>query len=1004
MVLLRSVIFFPLFCFTFFSYAQIGQLSFRHITRSTGLPVDKVTALAQDSSGFIWIGSEEGMFRYDGFTFKAFYAEPGNANTLSENIITKIFVSSKGLIWIGTVAGGIVCMKNDGQVIKTFNSKTTSSISTLADHVSDIKEDKKGNIWWTSVDGLFKFSPTAKQPECYKTAPFVPRGNLFNCFCFGSDGKLWIAGFLGFRIFDPALKIFSETESLPHIKAKKDVSAISFHQNKLWFSSWLPDLGTYNISEKKFHFLYSGIGTLQPDYEKMCNQFYIDKNENLWIATGKGLFFVKQNEENVSQSFFFEPGNIYSITDNNVTSVLADREGNLWFGTSQGISITQPYQQKVINLSTNNLKEAPYGDKAVNRIIEVDNNTLLIATHHADGIYETDSNFRIKNHYTYNDVRYDWIWTYYDDKPRNRLFISTQEGMLIYDKLKHRLTEATEPVFRNRIPISSFEATSDSILWMSRFRDVFIRYNLITGRYTTYSMQQLGEAPQVLYLSKDKQNHIWLIGHGSGLLRFDEKNIKVVERLSVNNHSPSILQPNITAFKDVGNYFIIGYFTKGISLYDKRTHKFQHLSQADGLASNNVKAFFCPDDNRLWIATSNGISLLNLRDKTFKNYDYASGILNNDFLSITQLHSGSIAAGATKGLVVFNPQQVDKTSAMPAPIITEINVYGDKVPIELLREMPVKISYRKNYFSIDYLSLQYNNNSEVEYAYKLEGLDKNWIYAGKRRFASYSNIKGGHYYFKVRARRPGESWIENPVPLSLVVSTAFYKQWWFYALCILASAFIMYVLFRYRVKQVLKLERIRTTISSDLHDEVGASLTSISIFSEMARKSVAPASQEEQYLQRIGERSRDSIEKMSDIIWSINPEHDSLRQMLVRMKNHATEISEASDIAVHWTEGGNLSAFKLSMEQRKNIYLLFKEVMNNVVKHAAAKNVWVHLASTSSNISMKIKDDGKGFDQNNIKYGNGIKSIHRRAHALKGQIFIQSALNKGTAVQLEFRY
>lgn len=972
--------------------------------RSTGLPVDKVTALAQDSSGFIWIGSEEGLFRYDGFTFKAFYAEQENPKTLPENIITKISVSSKGFIWVGTVGGGIACLKNDGQVIKTFHSKNTPVISGLANHITDIKEDKEGNIWWTSVDGFFKLSTDKHQPECYKIKTSVLRGNLFNSFCFDDNGKVWTAGFLGFRIFDPESKTFTEAVKSPTIRSKKDIATLTFHRNKLWFSSWTPDIGAFDFSKNKLHFFYSGSGTLQPGYEKMCNEFYVDRNENLWMATGKGLFFIKKNETNASQSFFFESGNIYSIGDNNITCMLEDLEGNFWFGTSQGVSITQPYQQKVVNFSTNNLKEAPYGDKTVKNIIEVDNNTLLIATHNADGIYETDSHFQIKKHYYYNDVRYDWIWTYYDDKPRNRIFISTQEGMLIYDKLKHNLAKSTQPVFNNHIPVSSFEATSDSILWMSRFRGVFIRYNLITGKYKEYSLQQLGEPAQVLYLSKDKENRIWLIAHGSGLLRFDEKKRKIVERLSATNHSSSILQPNITFFKDLGDYFIIGYFTKGISLYNKSTHSFQHLSQSDGLASNNTRAIFLSDSNKAWIATSNGISLLNLKDRTFKNYDYSSGILNNDFVSITQLQSGRIAAGATKGFVVFEPKKIDKTLPLPAPFITEINVYGNKTVLASIEKNPIEIPYNKNYFSIDYLSLQYNNNSEIEYAYKLEGLDKNWIYAGKRRFASYSNIKGGHYYFKVRARRPGEQWVENSVALPIVVSTAFYRQWWFYLLMAMVVTFIIYILFRYRVKQVLKLERMRTAISSDLHDEVGASLTSISIFSEMARKSVVPASREEQYLQRIGERSRESIEKMSDIIWSINPEHDSLQQMLVRMKNHATEISEASDISVHWTEGGNLSASRLSMEQRKNIYLLFKEAMNNVVKHAKARNIWIHLACTSSLVTMKIKDDGKGFEQGNIRYGNGIKSIHRRAEALKGKVTIQSALNKGTSVQLEFRY
>jgi signal transduction histidine kinase len=236
------------------------------------------------------------------------------------------------------------------------------------------------------------------------------------------------------------------------------------------------------------------------------------------------------------------------------------------------------------------------------------------------------------------------------------------------------------------------------------------------------------------------------------------------------------------------------------------------------------------------------------------------------------------------------------------------------------------------------------------------------------------------------------------------VSSAFYRQWWFYFACLLAFAAIVYSVFRYRMQRILEMERLRTTISGDLHDEVGASLTSISIFSEMAKKSVAPLSKEAQYLERIGERSRESIEKMSDIIWSINPNNDSLQQMLIRMKNYTSEVSEAKDITVYWKEEGNLISAGLSIEQRKNFYLFFKEVVNNTIKHAAAKNIWIELLVFQNIILLNLKDDGKGFNTDAVSQGQGLKSMYRRAGILQGKIKISSEQDKGTTVQLEFVY
>jgi ligand-binding sensor domain-containing protein len=980
-----------------YATAQTGQLLFRHISRSAGLPVDQVTSIAQDSSGFIWIGSTEGLFRYDGFSFKAFYAEPGNSKTLPENIITKIFVSSKGLIWIGTKGGGICCMQKDGRIFQTFNTANTSSITSLGNHITEIKEDKKGNIWWSSVDGIFKLSPNAKKPECYKIKSSNVRDNLFNSLLIDGGGNILLAGYIGLRIFNPVSKTFT---LLKGYEQRKDISKFILHHNNLWYSSWVPDLVVFDTAKKEHKLLYSGLGTTQPDFNRMSNAFYTDKKGNLWIATGKGLHFINRNEKRITLSYNNEPGNNHSIISDDVQCLLEDKEGNFWIGTKEGISITQPYSHKLVNLSTNSSKTTPFGDKTVKHIIEVDKNTFLIATHHADGVYETDSTFKVRKHFSFNDVKYDWVWHYYDDKLRNRIWISTQEGMLIYDKRTHTLKKSSEPLFNQRNTVSAFIATSDSILWMTRFRNYLIRYNLNTGSYREYSITDLGEQPQVLYLAKDTSNSLWIIAHSAGLLKFDEKEKKILEKLTAKGTEQSLQQNNINFFEDAGNQFIIGYNTKGISLYDKTTKQYHHLTQANGLASNSTKAAFVANADEVWIATNNGISKLTISNRSFRNYGYNQGIINNEFISITKTSAGKIVAGSTKGMVVFDPAEMNKTATPTPPIISEINVYGKRTDAA----HPLQISYKENYFSIEYLSLQYNNNSDIEYAYKLEGLDKDWVMAGKRRFASYSNINGGKYFFKVKARRPGEEWVESSTALPIIVTSPFYTQWWFFVLSILILAALVYILFRYRVQQVLQLERMRTTISSDLHDEVGASLTSISIFSEMARKSLTPASKEEQYLQRIGDRSRESIEKMGDIIWSINPDNDSLQQMLVRMKNYATEITEASDVAVHWKESGNLTASRLSMEQRKNIYLLFKEVINNSIKHAAAENIWIELASTSNTINITISDDGKGFNQQSATYGNGIKSMQRRAGALKGKLIINSAPQKGTSVHLNFRY
>jgi signal transduction histidine kinase len=292
----------------------------------------------------------------------------------------------------------------------------------------------------------------------------------------------------------------------------------------------------------------------------------------------------------------------------------------------------------------------------------------------------------------------------------------------------------------------------------------------------------------------------------------------------------------------------------------------------------------------------------------------------------------------------------------------------------------------------------------VEYAYKLKGWDKNWIAAGNRRFVSYSNIKGGNYIFSVKARLPGGNWVEHDMTIPVIVHTAFYTQVWFYLICFLITVSIVYSLFRVRVQQIKKIEKMRMAISSDLHDEVGTTLSSISIFSEMAKQFVDSSSRAETYLQRIGDRSRDSIEKMSDIIWSINPENDSMHQMLIRMKNFVNEVLEAKDINVYWTECNAVGRLKLDMTKRKNFFLIFKEIVTNAAKHSGSNNIHIDLSATDRIIQLSVKDDGIGFYPEKAGRGNGLKNIQHRVALLNGKVTINSGIGLGTAIVLRFDY
>ena len=989
------------------SLSQEPALIFRHLTRNNGLPVEKITCLAQDSTGFMWIGTNDGLFKFDGFNYKAFYSSPRKDAMLHSDYILKLYTDSRGRLWIATYDKGLSMLKSGLNQM----SQVTCNIAgnpPITPTVWDIKEDKKGFLWFATYQGLLRLSPDGTwkiyKPDLKPAMETNVNQFQLGQFAFDPEGRLLIGGYAGLWIFDPLKEKFVyPAGGLKQAFEKRwCFRALAYNHDRVWFSTWALDLGVYNTSTNKLRIIYKRPPKKLPDLSKMAWTFYSDSKSGIWIVTEHGLHLVSAGSDTITRSYFHDPQNSNSLVSNSVNTVLEDREGNLWVGTDEGISITKPYTSMVQSYSINALHDFPFGDKPINNIIELANHNFLLTTQRADGIYLTDRNFVVQQHFKFSDVKYDWIFRHYQDKKTGIVYISTLETMLEFNQGKNSIRLSTDSFFSTRSGISCMIQASEDEIWICHSLGQFCKYNLRTHAHKDFNIAGIGEQPpQVILLRKDLDNNLWILGHTSGLLRFDEQKQKIVERLVPDSSINSIRQSGIWVFLDLGESFLIGYDTHGISLYHKKTKRFEHFTSTEGLVSNLVRDAFVAADKTVWIATANGISHFNPEKKTFINYNQEQGILQNSFNCIFPVSDGRIVAGTDKGVIVFDPDQISLATPSP-PVITEIMVLDKKISMDSLTRVnqSLLLSYKENYFSFDFISPQYSNSSLVEYAYMLEGLETKWNFSGHRRFVSYANIPAGNYTFKLKCRVPGGQWIQSSSSVHITMQSAFYKRWWFFLIIGLVTAAMVYTFFRYRLNKLLQLERMRTAISNDLHDEVGATLTSISIFSEMAKKTVLPLSKEDEYLQRIGDRSRESIDKMSDIIWSINPNNDSLEQMLVRMKIYTTELTEAKDIMIHWNETGDLPNTKLSMEGRKNIYLLYKEAVNNVIKHSCAKNIYILVQSFRNNLSLVIRDDGKGFDVNSANVGNGLKSIKRRAALLKGTIKIVSDNGCGTSIHL----
>jgi signal transduction histidine kinase len=334
----------------------------------------------------------------------------------------------------------------------------------------------------------------------------------------------------------------------------------------------------------------------------------------------------------------------------------------------------------------------------------------------------------------------------------------------------------------------------------------------------------------------------------------------------------------------------------------------------------------------------------------------------------------------------------------PLPVVTSFKVSGKTIPVSSV----VKLDAKNNSFSFDYTLP--GSASSACYAYMLEGFDTGWITAGNRTYVNYTNMPGGNYIFKLKASVDNMHWVSASNPVIIHISTHFYNSVWFVVILasaiLFATALIIYFAYRTQLQRIIATQKIRNNIASDLHDDIGSSLSSIMLMSELAQKKSAETNN---YFDQIRDNAGKIIENMNDIVWAINPKNDSMTEIMTRMQNFASALLEKKNISLQFEAGPGIKNLKLTMEERKNFYLFFKEAIHNAFKHADCTVVKVDIDNKEKNINMRIEDNGKGFDVSKNFMGNGLNNMRNRAAEIGGTIKIDSSAGTCTTVCLDFK-
>jgi signal transduction histidine kinase/streptogramin lyase len=478
----------------------------------------------------------------------------------------------------------------------------------------------------------------------------------------------------------------------------------------------------------------------------------------------------------------------------------------------------------------------------------------------------------------------------------------------------------------------------------------------------------------------------------------------------------SLNSRTVTAIHEGEDALWFGTYSGGLNRFADSC--FTHFTVDDGLPGNLINGIAEDAGGGLWVSTNRGIARLDPSSGEVRSYDRSDGLQGDEFNlgAILRLPGGAILMGGVQGFNVLRPDSIPGSLIPPPVVLTRFSVHNVEYPlsgpVEELSSM--SLSHDENSFAFEFVALDHTNPEKNRYAYMLEGLEREWTEAGSRRYARYTNLDPGEYRFRVRAANSDGVWNNTGHAVQIVIHPPFWRTWWFTTILGAAALFLVWVVYtsrvRSKVQKTLEMERIRTEeaervraeTARDFHDEMGHRLTRITMLSETARLQLESGISQpllRKNLETIGENARSLYQGTRDFLWALDPHHDTLYEVALRLKDFGEELFDGTDVSFE-TRGiePELERVRLTMDLRRNLQLIFKEVLHNVLKHAGCRSAVLSAKIEGDAYMILVSDDGRGFDARRETSGSGLRSIRGRAARIRGELEITTS-SSGTVVR-----
>ncbi len=1029
-------------------YAQSEPYIVKNITIDPGAVKNTIYTINQDSKGYLWFGTASGLNRYDGYDFSIMNRSPKDTNSLSDNGVVSFYEDKEGILWIGTVDGVLNRYDRKTGKFTHFDLKLSDHYTILPEPgitefpvplsradvntITSIQEDKSDNLWiGTWGTGIIRFNKKTFQHKRFienngnEYVLRINKNNIKTLFI-DSDGNIWIASMLdGLKkmIYDSVHdRIRFVRYSLLGGRYKQVSSFAEDRDRNLYIGTF--DGGFFRLSREMKN-RSKGTILITPLWDaakktgapQSCKimTMIADKNGNVWLGTYGALlkYDVKRNEISKIE-LAAGSGN---DTPANVLSLLEDRTGIIWVGFTLGGGIYKIESNKlkfnIINAKFPNKKSL--NDETVWSLLLDNRNILWIGTEKG-GLNKYDRNSGRFAYYTKKSgdgsISDNCIRAIKEDRWGD-LWLGTYNGGLDYfnkatGEAKSFKADSTAAGAISHNQVQAIYIDSTNTYWIGTFGGGLNRFQL-KGRYNGESINFTKfqydknnpfslSSDKVYTIYEDRQGTLWIGTFGGGLNKFDRKTGRFIAYKNIKEDESSIEDDRVLAIDEdsKGNLWVATY-GGGLNRFDPKTEKFvRYYNENMSVVYSVVE----DERNNLWMSTDKGIFKFNYLVHQFTQYHMSDGLQGLEFSGGAYFRSpkGEIFFGGTNGVNYFYPKSIIDNSQPPPVAISSIKVFNKSIPADV---DVIELSYSENFVSFEFASLDFTNPVDNKYAFMLEGYDDNWILTdSKARVANYINLAPGTYKFKVKGTNSDDVWNEKGAEVTLIIKPLYWQTAWFRILAVLGFLGVLYYLFTLRYKGLLEIEKLKTKIAADLHDNVGAGLTEISILSELTSNLIKGGNTSSaKNLDTISEKSRALVDSMSDIVWVVNPKRDSLYDLIVRLKDSYSDTFSAMGMAFKTNNLEEFNSVKLPMDYKQNLYLIFKEAINNSIKHSKCMQLSLDASVEKDRIELVLRDDGTGFDVDSSMKGNGIVNIKRRAKNIGGELELSSS---GTGTVIKF--